>query len=125
MISVPTPSEEDGSCDLSAIHAVLDSAAILGAGGPLVLRSTVPVGTTDELIARYPALKIGISPEFLRAGSADFDFLNPPMTVYGGKYPEPYFEAMQAVHGAAGAKQIALSTRRRNYSSFCSMDLRR
>lgn len=109
LVSVPTPSDADGCCDLSAIHSVLDSAAVLGAGGSLVLRSTVPVGTTDRLIAAYPGLKIGFSPEFLRTGSADFDFLNPPMTVYGGDYPEPYFEAMTTVHGSGGGKQIVLS----------------
>jgi len=110
LVSVPTPADADGNCDLSAIHGALDSAAILGAGGPLVLRSTVPVGTTDRLIAAYPSLKIGYSPEFLRAGSADHDFLHPPMTVYGGACPEPYFAAMKAVHGPGAGNQAVLST---------------
>lgn len=84
--------------------------AILDAPGLLVLRSTVPVGTIDALIAQYPSLKIGYSPEFLRKKTADFDFLNPPMTVYGGADAGIYFEIMRAVHGE-GVKQIAMSAR--------------
>lgn len=110
LIAVPTPADAEGNCNLAAIHAVLDTAAILGAPGLLVLRSTVPVGTTDALIAQYPSLKIGYSPEFLHKKTADFDFLNPPMTAYGGMSAETYFTAMRAVHGE-GVKQIAMSTR--------------
>lgn len=112
LVSVPAPEMADGDCDLSSIRTVFEQAARLGASGSFVLRSTVPVGTTDRLMAEYPALRIGFSPEFLRTASADFDFINPPMTVYGGGDPAPFFEAMKAVYGpGANRRQILLRTR--------------
>jgi UDPglucose 6-dehydrogenase len=111
LISVPTPVDAAQRCDLSAIHAVLERAAALGAGGSLVLRSTVPVGTTDTLLEKYPTLKIGFSPEFLRAGTADFDFLNPPAMIYGGADPGPYFAAMDLVCKTHDSQKITLTPR--------------
>ena len=110
LIAVSAPETADGHCDLSSIHAVLEQAAKLGATGSFVLRSTVPVGTTDRLVAQYPTLKVGFSPEFLRTSSADFDFINPPMTVYGGDDATPFFEAMKAVYGPGAGRQIVLRT---------------
>lgn len=109
LISVPTPVDAAGKCDLSAIEAVLERAAALDAAGSFVVRSTVPVGTTRALMARHPRLKIGCSPEFLRGSSADRDFLNPPMMIYGGPDEGPYFAAMDAVCKASETKRFVLA----------------
>jgi UDPglucose 6-dehydrogenase/GDP-mannose 6-dehydrogenase len=60
----------------------------------IVVKSTVPPGTTDELILpileRYSGKKsgrdfgIGMNPEFLREGSAISDFMNPDRIIIGG-----------------------------------------
>lgn len=109
LVSVPTPANGEGRCDLSPVHSVFERAALLGVRGLLVLRSTVPVGTTAALISRYPALRIGFSPEFLRKNSADHDFLNPPMTVFGGDDPQPYFDLMKTVVKNPGNRWMAMS----------------
>ncbi|HWB61671.1 MAG TPA: NAD(P)-binding domain-containing protein [Chthoniobacteraceae bacterium] len=95
LIAVPTPVDAANRCDLSAIHAVLERAAALNAPGLFVVRSTIPVGTTRALMGLHPNLRIGHSPEFLRSATADADFLNPPMTVYGGADAATYFAAIR------------------------------
>jgi UDPglucose 6-dehydrogenase len=82
IIAVGTPSRDDGSADLSAVRAAVESLArVQFATWPtIVLRSTVPPGTTDSLAAL-------VAPEFLREGSAVRDFLNPDRIVVGSASP--------------------------------------
>ena len=48
-VSVPTPMDKDGSCHLGIVKSVLNDLQNISYGGFIVLRSTVPVGTSDEL----------------------------------------------------------------------------
>ncbi len=90
-LAVGTPSRRgDGHADLSFVfQASRDVAA--AANGPLVVatKSTVPVGTGDEVerIVRKarPDLEIAVAsnPEFLREGSAIEDFKRPDRIVIG------------------------------------------
>jgi UDPglucose 6-dehydrogenase len=90
-LAVGTPSRRgDGHADLSFVYqAARDVAA--AADGPVVVatKSTVPVGTGDEVerIMRKarPDLEIAVAsnPEFLREGSAIEDFKRPDRIVIG------------------------------------------
>lgn len=82
-ICVGTPPNPDGSCDLSQVEsAVAQSTAPL-----LVLKSTVPAGTTESLVERFGA-RIVFSPEFLGEGAMSSPFWNDrdgiPFTILGG-----------------------------------------
>ena len=90
-IAVGTPSRHgDGHADLSYVYAAAADVA-LAAKGPLVVitKSTVPVGTGDEVerICRdkRPDLSIDVvsNPEFLREGAAIDDFKRPDRIVVG------------------------------------------
>ena len=94
IISVGTPPDEDGVPDLSYVERVCReigaAVAAKGAGHVVVLRSTVPPGTTERCAgiiaeaagdARY--VQVAFNPEFLREGSAIRDFDEPPYTVIG------------------------------------------
>lgn len=60
VICVPTPESEDGSADVSAVE---QSVALIDA--PLiVIKSTVPPGTTDRLAAKYNKA-VHFSPEYM------------------------------------------------------------
>ena len=97
LISVATPSKANYAPDLSAVEAVIRSiGAILrhkAAPHVVVLRSTVPPGTTEELIRPIledsagrrvgDRLSLVFNPEFLREGSSVKDFHKPPQTVIG------------------------------------------
>ncbi len=90
-IAVGTPSRRgDGHADLSYVYAAARDVA-LAAKGPLVIvtKSTVPVGTGDEVerICREArpdlALDVVSNPEFLREGAAIDDFKRPDRIVVG------------------------------------------
>ena len=90
-IAVGTPSRRgDGHADLSYVYAAARDVA-RAAKGPLVIvtKSTVPVGTGDEVerICREArpdlALDVVSNPEFLREGAAIDDFKRPDRIVVG------------------------------------------
>lgn len=97
-VCVGTPSAPNGSQDLTAVERVCEEIGRVLQGSDakpaVIIRSTVPAGTTDTLVRT--ALErtsektagvdfgLGFQPEFLREGSSVKDFYNPPMTIVGG-----------------------------------------
>jgi UDPglucose 6-dehydrogenase len=81
-ICLPTPSKEDGSCDISIIEGHIKS---WGKSSRrlqnYVLKSTVPVGTTKYLSGYLPNLVH--SPEFLTARCATLDAQIPSRNIIG------------------------------------------
>jgi UDPglucose 6-dehydrogenase len=87
LISVGTPASDDGSADLSGLWQCVHHLAKsdLSACDGVILRSTVPPGTSDEVAAMLGGhVAVAYAPEFLREGSAVADFLAPDRTVVGG-----------------------------------------
>lgn len=93
-IAVGTPPSADGSPDLTAIRAVGDDIAQhVDKPKIVVIKSTVPVGTGDELEQRINAkarFKVSVvnNPEFLKEGSAVADFQKPDRVIIGAENPE-------------------------------------
>jgi len=86
-LCLPTPQDDDGSADLSYVEkAVGDVREVLKVGAVLVNKSTVPVGTAVriEKLLRRNDVRVVSNPEFLRQGTAVFDFLHPSRIVIGG-----------------------------------------
>lgn len=94
-LALPTPPQEDGSADLSAVLAV---AGQLGEHMPdkycvVINKSTVPVGTAAavrQAIAGQTKspFDVASNPEFLREGLAVKDFREPERVVVGVSSPE-------------------------------------
>ena len=90
-ICVPTPPAEDGSADLSHVQrAAVDIAGHVGDYKIVVNKSTVPIGSSlvvERIVReRLPAqieFDVASNPEFLREGSAVFDFMHPDRVVIG------------------------------------------
>jgi len=90
-IAVGTPSRRgDGHADLSYVYAVAEEIAPLLNGFTVVVtKSTVPVGTGDEIDriirAARPGADVAVvsNPEFLREGAAISDFKRPDRVVVG------------------------------------------
>lgn len=101
VLCVGTPSGPGGGCDLRAVRgASREIGAALagtGRGHTLVVKSTVPPGTTagvirpavEEAAGRGPGegLHVVVNPEFLREGSAVQDFFSPSRIVIGTDEP--------------------------------------
>jgi len=97
-IAVGTPEKEDGSADLSQVENAAVSIGQALAKLPkekqdykiIVNKSTVPIGTGDlvsKLVKKYydGLFDVVSNPEFLREGSAIFDFMHPDRIVIGGE----------------------------------------
>ena len=90
-IAVGTPTRRgDGHADLSYVHAAArDIAAVAPDGCVVVTKSTVPVGTGDEVeriireIRPQGRIAVVSNPEFLREGAAIEDFKRPDRIVIG------------------------------------------
>jgi UDPglucose 6-dehydrogenase len=90
-IAVGTPSRRgDGHADLSYVYAATEEiAAELSGFTVVVTKSTVPVGTGDEIEAIIKRVRPGAdvavvsNPEFLREGAAINDFKRPDRVVVG------------------------------------------
>jgi UDPglucose 6-dehydrogenase len=83
-ICVGTPANPDGTCDLSQVEA-----AVAQSTAPLVvLKSTVPAGTTESLAAKFGS-RLVFSPEFVGEGAMSSPFWNDrdgiPFTIVGGE----------------------------------------
>ncbi len=83
LVAVGTPERADGSCDLSAVEAVVRLIESISPGASVVLKSTVPPGTTERLSAEHPSLRFAMVPEFLREGTALADMRQPSRIVIG------------------------------------------
>jgi UDPglucose 6-dehydrogenase len=97
-IAVGTPSDEDGSADLSHVVAVARSIGEhLDDYRIIVDKSTVPVGTADRVRAEIAAVlkqrqvavefDVVSNPEFLKEGAAIEDFMKPDRIVIGTDNP--------------------------------------
>lgn len=117
LISVGTPSLENGESDLSYVFEVCKEigAAVYRKGTPhvIVLRSTVPPGTLEhcrtllgDVVSSAP-IHFAFNPEFLREGSAVRDYYMPPYTVIGTEDPVAK-EAVQRMYAAVKAPLIVV-----------------
>jgi UDPglucose 6-dehydrogenase len=92
-IAVGTPSRRgDGHADLSYVYAAAEEiAAVIDGFTVIITKSTVPVGTGDEIEAiirrARPDAQFAVvsNPEFLREGAAIEDFKRPDRVVVGSE----------------------------------------
>lgn len=89
-LALPTPPGEDGQADLRYILGVADDlSGMIERYTVVVDKSTVPVGTAEQVHARLAAkldeslFSVVSNPEFLREGVAVDDFLKPDRVVIG------------------------------------------
>jgi UDPglucose 6-dehydrogenase len=123
-ICVGTPSLPDGSADLSAIEDVSkDIGSALKEKGEyhlVVAKSTIPPGTTGDLILptieEHSGKKVGadfglcMNPEFLRQGSAVHDSLNPDRIVIG-EYDRKSGDVLEGLYSVYDCPKIRCDIR--------------
>ena len=96
-VCVPTPMDLDGTANISIVDSVvsdlygvsLSAVANKEIDKPpiIVIKSTVPPGTTKQLNEKARGLQIVFNPEFLREASYLWDFRNQDHIIIGGPRP--------------------------------------
>jgi len=92
-ISVPTPSNKDGSINLEILENCFEDiykkSIELNSFDPIYLiRSTVVPGTSKKIQERFKKLNIVFNPEFLTERSAQFDFISQTRIILGSDIKE-------------------------------------
>ena len=102
-VCVPTPMKKDGSCDISIVESVvkdIDEAQQWCLDSMLnhsiqpvekrtiiIIKSTIPPGTTNRLNKKYKNVQIVFNPEFLTEANFIEDFKNQDRIIIGGPRP--------------------------------------
>jgi len=91
-VCLPTPMNFDGNCDLNIIESsllelnTLTSFEAVGSK-TVIIKSTIPPGTTEKFNKQFSHLNIIFNPEFLTERNAVEDYNNQNRIIIGGKRP--------------------------------------
>lgn len=128
-IGVGTPEREDGSANLDYVFAVVrEIAAAVRRDCVVVVKSTVPIGTNDE-VERYlkehlthpVQLDVASNPEFLSQGTAVRDTLHASRIVIGTEAERPR-RVLEEVYADFDAPRLFTSRRSAEMIKYASND---
>lgn len=108
-ICVPTPSNEDGSCNTSIVEQVVLDLKELNYQGVIAIKSTIKPTTTQKLI-ELTNLKICFVPEFLRERCAITDFTENHDLLAIGTESQEIFKLVKKCHGNYPKNIVQLSS---------------
>lgn len=91
-VCVPTPRTPEDKANLSALDSAFKT---IKGSKVVVIKSTIPPGTTESFQKKYPRHKILFNPEFLTEKQAWDDFIKPDRQIVG--FTEKSIDAAHAV----------------------------
>ena len=106
IVIIATPTNYDTQrnfFDTSSVEAVIDLVMKVNPHAIMVIKSTIPVGYTEEIRKKTGSKNILFSPEFLRESKALYDNLYPSRIIVGTDLKDP--RLVKAAHTFAGLLQ--------------------
>jgi UDPglucose 6-dehydrogenase len=113
-IAVGTPRSDDGTPDLSYVFQVAKTIRDTAKQpAVVVVKSTVPVGTCDQVQSIASSHEVASNPEFLKEGAAIQDFFRPDRVVIGSQSEraQRLLRELYAPLQLSGERVIATDTR--------------
>ena len=86
-VCLPTPMEKNGTCHLDIVENTLSTLEAIGECKTIVVKSTIPPGTTEKWNKKYKYIQIVFNPEFLTEANSIEDFKNQNRIIIGGPRP--------------------------------------
>ena len=83
-VCLPTPMNTDGSCNTDIVESVIKKINENSKGKIVVIKSTIPPGTTNNLNSKYENVIVAFNPEFLTERNAIEDYENQNRIILGG-----------------------------------------
>lgn len=112
-LCLPTPMRKSGECDLSIVkdclHQINKITTILNKKGFIVIiKSTIPPGTTEKLNQEFPSIHIAFNPEFLTEANSIEDYKNQNRIIVGAD--RPYSSRVKQIFAKAFPKVPIIKT---------------
>ena len=83
-VCLPTPMHQDGSCYTGIVEEVLEKINTINNNNIIVVKSTIPPGTTAKWNSQFKNIDIVFNPEFLTEANSIDDFKNQTRIIIGG-----------------------------------------
>jgi|SaaInlV_100m_DNA_2_1039680.scaffolds.fasta_scaffold00699_2 UDPglucose 6-dehydrogenase len=117
-ICVPTPMNDDGSCDISIVEQAVQNLCDISYCGVVSIKSTVPPGTTKNFDC--PMFReIIFVPEFLRERCAIIDFVELNRLLVVGCKNDDVYELVKDCHGDFPHESIKVTPTQAELIKYC------
>lgn len=112
-LCLPTPMKKSGECDLSIVKECLTQLSVIveyyyKKNFIVIIKSTIPPGTTEKLNQEFPYIHIAFNPEFLTEANAIEDYKNQNRIIIGAD--RPYSSRVKQIFAKAFPKVPIIKT---------------
>jgi len=107
-VCLPTPMKKDGSCHIDIVESTLLGLDVINECKTIVVKSTIPPGTTEKWNSLFTNIQVVFNPEFLTEANSVEDFKNQNRIIIGG--PRPATTKVKRVFAKAFPKTPIIKT---------------
>ena len=107
-VCLPTPMKKDGSCHIDIVESTLLGLDVINECKTVVVKSTIPPGTTEKWNSLFTNIQVVFNPEFLTEANSVEDFKNQNRIIIGG--PRPATTKVKRVFAKAFPKVPIIKT---------------